>query len=297
MPFQPLKHSLRRTPEMAFIHALAAATTASFIARACRDGQLASCGCSRSARPNQLHEDWTWGGCGDDLEFGYKFSQNFIDIREKERKRGARGLVTVPTKNEAMGNETSADNATTVSTTLNPEEQAKADDMLKLQQKITQELLNSNLKENERNELQEKINKEILNSKLFVSNAEENVGRKKGGRYKQSSVKARSLMNLHNNEAGRRAVIKKHRIICKCHGVSGSCSLVTCWQQLSTIREIGDFLREQYEQATQVKMNKRGRLQVKDPRYKVPTAVDLVYLDESPDWCRVNKQLQWPGNC
>lgn len=58
----------------------------------------------------------------------------------------------------------------------------------------------------------------------------------------------------------------------------------------------GDFLREQYEQATQVKMNKRGRLQVKDARYKVPTAVDLVYLDESPDWCRVNKNLQWPGN-
>lgn len=37
---------------------------------------------------------------------------------------------------------------------MSPEEQAKADDMLKLQQKITQELLNSNLKENERNELQ-----------------------------------------------------------------------------------------------------------------------------------------------
>lgn len=120
-----------------------------------------------------------------------------------------------------MGNETSADNAT-VATTMSPEELAKADDMLKLQQKITQELLNSNLKENERNELQvrkfysssaidwciisrqEKINKEILNSKLFHANAEENIGRKKGGRYKQSSVKARSLMNLHNNEAGRR---------------------------------------------------------------------------------------------
>jgi wingless-type MMTV integration site family protein 5 len=131
----------------------------------------------------------------------------------------------VPTKTE-LGNETSADNTTVVATTLSPEEQAKADDMLKLQQKITQELLNSNLKENERNELQvrkkaektfsicislryffyvlqEKINKEILNSKLFGGN-DENVGRKKGGRFKQSSIKARSLMNLHNNEAGRR---------------------------------------------------------------------------------------------
>lgn len=58
----------------------------------------------------------------------------------------------MPTKTELLGNETSADNMTV--TTMTPEEQAKADDMLKLQQKITQELLNSNLKENERNELQ-----------------------------------------------------------------------------------------------------------------------------------------------
>lgn len=58
---------------------------------------------------------------------------------------------------------------------------------------------------------------------------------------------------------------------------------------------IGDFLREKYDEATQVKLNKRGRLQVKDSRYKVPTALDLVYLEESPDWCRSNRQLQWPG--
>lgn len=44
-----------------------------------------------------------------------------------------------------------------------------------------------------------------------------------------------------------------------------------------------------------MKINKRGRLQVHDSRYKVPTATDLVYLDESPDWCRANKQLKWGG--
>jgi hypothetical protein len=69
---------------MAFVYAMASAAVTSFIARACRDGQLTSCGCSRSARPKQLHEDWTWGGCGDDLEFGYKcvfsfsYSRKFI---------------------------------------------------------------------------------------------------------------------------------------------------------------------------------------------------------------------------
>ena len=58
---------------------------------------------------------------------------------------------------------------------------------------------------------------------------------------------------------------------------------------------LGDYLREKYDEATQVKINKRGRLQVKDRRYTVPSDVDLVYLDESPDWCRPNRKLQWAG--
>uniref|UniRef100_A0A182MSA1 Protein Wnt n=1 Tax=Anopheles culicifacies TaxID=139723 RepID=A0A182MSA1_9DIPT len=228
---------------MAFVYAMAAAAASSFIARACRDGQLASCGCSRSSRPSKLNEDWTWGGCGDDMEYGYKFTQTFIDIREKEKKRGTRGL--------------------------------------------------------------ERINKEITNSEVFnlknvnIYDKLKKIFRKPektlNGVQFSASAKARALMNLHNNEAGRRAVIKKSRIICKCHGVSGSCSLITCWQQLTSIREIGDFLREKYDEATQVKVNKRGRLQVKDPRYKIPSALDLIYLDESPDWCRVNRQLMWQG--
>lgn len=36
------------------------------------------------------------------------------------------------------------------------------------------------------------------------------------------------------------AVIRKTRVTCKCHGVSGSCSLITCWQQLSTFREVSE---------------------------------------------------------
>ncbi|EAA14587.4 AGAP010290-PA, partial [Anopheles gambiae str. PEST] len=328
------------SPEMAFIYAMAAAGASSFIARACRDGQLASCGCSRSSRPSKLNEDWTWGGCGDDMEYGYKFTQTFIDIREKEKKRGTRGLVSIPakypkiierllhalndsTKSGVMLNETD--------TILRPE------DLEKLQDKIAKEIANSNLNPKEITDLQvrayrlylsprliailtclsisvrwvvfmarvERINKEITNSEVFnlknvnIYDKLKKIFRKPektlNGVQFSASAKARALMNLHNNEAGRRAVIKKSRIICKCHGVSGSCSLITCWQQLTSIREIGDFLREKYDEATQVKINKRGRLQVKDPRYKIPSALDLIYLDESPDWCRVNRQLMWQG--
>lgn len=57
----------------------------------------------------------------------------------------------------------------------------------------------------------------------------------------------------------------------------------------------GDYLREKYDEASPVKLNKHGYLQVEDSQLRIPTANDLVYLDESPDWCRNTRQLQWPG--
>ncbi|KAK1117718.1 Protein Wnt-5b [Melipona bicolor] len=182
--------------ETAFVHAISAAGVVYSISRSCRDGQLSSCGCSRSSRPRDLKRDWIWGGCGDNLEYGYKFTQAFVDVKERERsfKRGSR-------------------------------------------------------------------------------------------------EQGRSLMNLHNNEAGRRAVIKRSKVTCKCHGVSGSCSLITCWQQLASFREIGDFLLDKYDGATEVRVNRRGRLSMRDPRFSLPTANDLVYLDESPNYCLPNETL------
>jgi hypothetical protein len=59
--------------EAAFAHAIGAAGVVHAISRACRDGQLSSCGCSRTGRPRDLHRDWIWGGCGDNLEYGYKY--------------------------------------------------------------------------------------------------------------------------------------------------------------------------------------------------------------------------------
>ncbi|XP_037723864.1 protein Wnt-5 [Drosophila subpulchrella] len=329
-------------PEMAFIHALAAATVTSFIARACRDGQLASCSCSRGTRPKQLHDDWKWGGCGDNLEFAYKFATDFIDSREKETNRETRG---VKRKRDEIGkNRMHSDdtNAFNIGIKRNRNDDAKNDTTLvvrnvrksteaesshllnenfdqhlsELEQRITKEILTSKIDEEEMIKLQEKIKQEIVNTKFKAEQPRKKKRKNqraaadapafprngirdnyKDGILPRSSAtaKARSLMNLHNNEAGRRAVIKKARITCKCHGVSGSCSLITCWQQLSSIREIGDYLREKYEGATKVKINKRGRLQIKDLQFKVPTAHDLIYLDESPDWCRNSHMLHWPG--
>jgi len=183
--------------EAAFAHAVASAGVVHSVSRGCRDGQLASCGCSGANRPGELKSEWIWGGCGDNIQYGYKFAQNFIDIREREGQGRKAGQ-----------------------------------------------------------------------SKM--------QGRQAGGR---------NLMNLHNNEAGRRAVISNMKITCKCHGVSGSCSLVTCWQQLAPFRVVGDFLRSKYSSATKVKPTGKGRLRLHKRSIKIPTANDLIFIKTSPDYC------------
>lgn len=144
----------------------------------------------------------------------FRFSQNFIDIREKEKKRGARGLITVPQKypdSMLRGSDAAATTEDGAAPTTPAPDTFIADDLLDLQEKITKEILKSKLQENERQDLQASINRELLNSKVFsMDNQQQRKDGKRGplGRMKNgASSKARSLMNLHNNEAGRRVII------------------------------------------------------------------------------------------
>lgn len=182
--------------ETGFTHAISAAGVVYSVSRACQEGQLSHCGCSKAPRPPTIHKDWLWGDCGDNIEHGYRFAVGFIDKREKERNypRFSRGL-------------------------------------------------------------------------------------------------ARMLMNLHNNEAGRRAIFKHATVSCKCHGVSGSCSLKTCWQSLPDFRSVGNRLKEKYNGATKVRFNSRGtRLIRRNHKFNKPTKEDIIYLDDSPDYCNANPE-------
>lgn len=40
---------------------------------------------------------------------------------------------------------------------------------------------------------------------------------------------------------------------CRCHGVSGSCELKTCWKFMPSFNEIGNLLKQKYGNAVLVK--------------------------------------------
>ncbi|KAM7539911.1 hypothetical protein Aperf_G00000024281 [Anoplocephala perfoliata] len=192
---EPSRHGASAgTREAGFVHAIASAGVVHALARSCKEARLSTCGCSKAERPQQLHRDWIWGGCGDNIDYAYRFSKAFIDIREMEKSfpRNSLGL-------------------------------------------------------------------------------------------------ARKLMNLHNNRVGRLAVYRLATVACKCHGMSGSCSLRTCWTQLSPFPRVGQRLQERYESAIKVKFNRRGtQLRRANRHLRQITSDHLIYLEESPNFCAVN---------
>ncbi|PAA71892.1 hypothetical protein BOX15_Mlig027977g1 [Macrostomum lignano] len=230
------------TREASFAHAITAAGVVHAVARACKraaqDGEigkgpfLSKCGCSKALRPGNISRDWIWGGCGDDVLFGYDFAKGFIDAKESEQNHP-----------------------------------------------------------------------------------------------RHSMELAKTMVNLHNNEVGRRMVFQSAIVDCKCHGVSGSCSLKTCWQQLLPFKLIGQRLLGLYDQAAKVKLATRGfGLRLRRPRKgrnstaanrnsqsrnrrrrqrrqrrqrqrrrRRPLRSELVYIADSPDFCRPNHTLGIEG--
>lgn len=90
------------------------------ISRACREGELSTCGCSRTARPKDLPRDWLWGGCGDNVEYGYRFAKEFVDAREREKNfaKGSeeQGRVLMNLQNNEAGRRVSWSSPTSTHT-------------------------------------------------------------------------------------------------------------------------------------------------------------------------------------
>ncbi|KAG9490149.1 hypothetical protein GDO78_005830 [Eleutherodactylus coqui] len=106
-----------------------------------------------------------------------------------------------------------------------------------------------------------------------------------------------SAMHLHNNEAGRLAVAKLMTVDCRCHGVSGSCAVKTCWKSMSSFEKIGSYLKDKYENGIQIsdRMKRKVRRKEKNHR-KIPIRKeDLVYTNRSPNYCVEDQKLGISG--
>ncbi|KAI8427530.1 hypothetical protein MSG28_002054 [Choristoneura fumiferana] len=219
-----LNDALSGCRETAFIYAITSAGVAHAVSRACAEGAIESCTCDYSHVERQPHRSraaaaanvrvWKWGGCSDNIGFGFRFSREFVDTGERGK-------------------------------TL------------------------------------------------------------------------REKMNLHNNEAGRAHVQTEMRQECKCHGMSGSCTVKTCWMRLPSFRSVGDALKDRFDGASRVMMHnaelepaprndaaphrapRRNRygfqLRPHNPDHKSPGTKDLVYLEASPGFCEKNPRLGIPG--
>ena len=79
---------------------------------------------------------------------------------------------------------------------------------------------------------------------------------------------------------------------CKCHGLSGSCTLKTCWRKMPIFREVGGVIKRKFDGASKVKGSNDGKTLVPEGKtIKPPMEDDLIYSEESPNFCLRNKRL------
>lgn len=77
----------------------------------------------------------------------------------------------------------------------------------------------------------------------------------------------------------------------KCHGLSGSCSMKTCWMKLPPFTEIGSRLRDKYDVASKVTASNDGASFMTEDYEKPPTKRSLLYIEESPNFCKQNLKI------
>lgn len=143
---------------------------------------------------------------------------------------------------------------------------------------------------------------------------------------REKGTDIQSQINRHNNQAGRRAVLRNMIFRCKCHGVSGTCQLKTCWKSAPPFHVIGNILKQQFKRAILVDQtnnnngplllrqqtrNSKRQKQSRSPRRtnnispnaargrgrggEGPIQNALLYYQKSPNFCDQDLSSDIPG--
>ena len=84
--------------------------------------------------------------------------------------------------------------------------------------------------------------------------------------------------------------------VCTCHGPSQVCTQKTCWNAAPKFEKVGDMLKGKFDGASRVELeqNSPGRKITFTPvnkEHKKPTKADLIYYEDSPDFCTKNSKV------
>ena len=80
--------------------------------------------------------------------------------------------------------------------------------------------------------------------------------------------------------------MKNMQMPCKCHGMSGSCTTKYCHRSLPPFENVGHFLHKKYQSAVLVTLDQSSNKLVNYDRIiNRYGPLDLVYLEQSPNYC------------
>eukprot|EP00794_Sanderia_malayensis_P006754 gene6754-7513_t len=96
------------------------------------------------------------------------------------------------------------------------------------------------------------------------------------------------VMNLHNNKAGRLALLDSMMSVCGCTGVSGSCATKVCRKIMSPFKRVGESLKLLHQRAVKVSAKRRGRKQIREAKNALDDR-QLMFFDKSPNYCFPDK--------
>lgn len=113
-----------------------------------------------------------------------------------------------------------------------------------------------------------------------------------------SSEHINQIIKAHNERAGHRAVKRTMRTLCKCHGVTGSCSMRTCWKKLEEFNVVGTLLKKKYKRSKDIRNTHRfiqSSNKVRHPRVTRISKHDLIYFEDSPNYCETDNSIGYLG--
>ncbi|CAO1364532.1 unnamed protein product [Diamesa hyperborea] len=256
---------LRDTRETAFVNAITSAGIAYAVAKACSMGELVECSCDKNlARHNVL------------LNNNPKLNQmTTIDNNTSNRKKKNSNRQRNNNNNNNIRNNNSKNNNSNNNNNNNSNKQSQHS---KQQHKSKPNL---------------KVPTDGEDWEWGGCDDNVNFGNRKSKDFLDSRLRRRSdiktLVRIHNNNAGRLAVKKSMRLDCKCHGLSGSCTMKTCWMKLPSFSEVAHRLKDRFDGASKViARNDGSSFMTENLTIKPPTKQDLVYTDESLDFCKAN---------